>query len=157
MGRKHLKRMMAKKVPGLIEIFQPQWTSGIFPIVKKMIVPGLCLNYNQTQGHQRECSKGSQRERADSYEEKSIRWAPRSRIWRGDTPCGEGVRLPRRDKNWNPSDTCREMKGEVPEVSGRGCHWRIAGFPQWGHQLHPQGSGVVQAKVGLRCSEWGHE
>lgn len=50
MGRKHLTRMIAKKVPRLVEIFHSQWTSGILPIAKKMIVPGPCLNYNQTPG-----------------------------------------------------------------------------------------------------------
>lgn len=50
MGRKHLTRMIAKKVPRLVEIFHSQWTSGILPIAKQMIVPGPCLNYNQTPG-----------------------------------------------------------------------------------------------------------
>ena len=52
-GRKHFKKKkkMAKKVSRLVEIFQPQWTSGVLPIAKKAIIPGLCLNYNQTQGY----------------------------------------------------------------------------------------------------------
>lgn len=45
---------MAKKVSRLVEIFQPQWTSGVLPIAKKAIIPGLCLNYNQTQGYSKD-------------------------------------------------------------------------------------------------------
>lgn len=90
--------MMAKKVPRPVEIFPPQWTSGILPTAKKTIVPGLYLNHNQTQGHQRQCSKGPQRERPGSYKEYQM--DTKVWIWRGDIPYGEVVRLPRRDKNW---------------------------------------------------------
>lgn len=74
-----------------------------------MFILGLCLDDRQNQGHQRQSSKGSQRERAEPYKERKIRWTSKARAWRGDPP-GKDVPPHRRDKNQNGSDICKEIK-----------------------------------------------